>query len=269
MPLHAVVLLCAGLACLAPAEALRAGLALHPGRGGRASISPAQFRVLDSINNIEERELSMLMSAAAEDGGRRRLAGRSEAQEEAALARFMRTQAMSGSGSGGGVPGICPAPCKSAWASLTANYKTYFECQPKCAETVIKEKTKYSDMIDKECLQLGACWEAIEAEIFRPGSASGEGSGADEDEEAGGEAGDGDGDNEEGAGLNGEDDSGEGSGASKKGLKKTLASSKKGGKVKAYAPVKAPAKKKYKSTAAKKGGSAKPAKSKKGGGWTV
>ena len=208
MPLHAVVLLCAaGLACLAPADALRAGLALHP---GRASISPAQFRVLNSINNIEERELSMLMSAAAEDGGRSRSAGRSKAQEDAALARFMRTQAMSGGegGKAGGVPGICPAPCKSAWASLTTNYKTYFECQPKCAETVIKEKTKYSDMIDKECLQLGACWEAIEAEIFRPGSASGEGSGVDEDEEAAGaEAGDGDGGDDEGAGLNADDGS--------------------------------------------------------------
>ena len=208
MPLHAVVLLCAaGLACLAPADALRAGLALHP---GRASISPAQFRVLNSINNIEERELSMLMSAAAEDGGRSRSAGRSKAQEDAALARFMRTQAMSGGegGKAGGVPGICPAPCKSAWASLTTNYKTYFECQPKCAETVIKEKTKYSDMIDKECLQLGACWEAIEAEIFRPGSASGEGSGVDEDEEAAGaEAGDGDGGEDEGAGLNADDGS--------------------------------------------------------------
>ena len=147
--------------------------------------------------------------------------------EAAAAAKGATT--MAGTASSPPAPAQCPDNCKTAWKQLSASYKKYFECSPTCPESLIAQKTKHSEEVDKvracmrddglglvryacllsygkpirvqqlrqnlarspfltvciavharfspnpslalkNCQTVGSCWEAIESEIFRPGS---------------------------------------------------------------------------------------------------
>ena len=187
-----------------------------------------RFRVLEQVARVTEKELNILERNAqtVRSMSFKRVArtpcgggggGVGSTGGSGRLPRFVELRMGAGAETGAGSPAAaapkpgagglnpsCPAGCKSAWSSLTDVYKKYIACQKAgCPDTIVTEKTKYSDLVDKECQAVATCWEAIELELFRPASGGAAPCAKDGDDEDGAEDGEGGEGGEEG-GVDGE-----------------------------------------------------------------
>ena len=229
------------VASLVPSVSSISSTGATPSRG-EAKDEAGRFRVLEQIARVTEKELNMLERNAQTvrsmsfkgvartpcgggGGGGGVSRGTRSTGVSGRLPRFVALGmgAETGAGSSvaaaaaaapkpgaGGLNPSCPAGCKSAWSSLTEVYKKYIACQKAgCPDTIVTEKTKYSDLVDKECQAVATCWEAIELELFRPSSGGAAPCAKDGDDEDGaedGEGGEGGEDAEDGEGGEGGED---------------------------------------------------------------
>jgi type II secretory pathway pseudopilin PulG len=141
------------------------------------SVDGNKLKALESIASVIEKELTIvekynrpnLLSSSIERFYSEKFQSISNDKEHPVHQRFESAVT---------VPDACTSDCKTAWNKLGELFGKYFECQPKCDEAFMQEKTAGSEAVDEKCMSEQKCWEAIEAVIFtKPKGGNGEDSG--------------------------------------------------------------------------------------------